>query len=314
MTERDGSGYGDEGGQRPSGRGAVTERLARQEHGGHEIDLTDEARDEAARRDEADDTVAGPAARPDGDLVGDRESAGAFEPAAPTADPPAATQPGSVSIFDVDERTKQEDQDRTGYEPALANDSPADDAPAGSASADVAADDSREVGDAPDGSASADVAADDSREVGDAPDGSAAAGAVGEDSREVGDALDGTPIGAGVGADTSARPSSTATSGEASPAGPSLDAATPGSLLGSLDVGDIRNRFVDIQAGFVDEPRQAVEAAGRFVDDLVQQVIDALQGQRGQLTGATAEESTEELRLALRAYRQFVDRLLGLAG
>ena len=314
MTERDGSGYGDEGGQRPSGRGAVTERLARQEHGGHEIDLTDEARDEAARRDEADDTVAGPAARPDGDLIGDRESAGAFEPAAPTADPPAATQPGSVSIFDVDERTKQEDQDRTGYEPALANDSPADDAPAGSASADVAADDSREVGDAPDGSASADVAADDSREVGDAPDGSAAAGAVGEDSREVGDALDGTPIGAGVGADTSARPSSTATSGEASPAGPSLDAATPGSLLGSLDVGDIRNRFVDIQAGFVDEPRQAVEAAGRFVDDLVQQVIDALQGQRGQLTGATAEESTEELRLALRAYRQFVDRLLGLAG
>jgi hypothetical protein len=334
MTERDGSGYGDEGGHRPSGRGAVTERLARQEHGGHEIDLTDEARDEAARRDEADDTVAGPAARPDGDLVGDRESAGAFEPAAPTADPPAATQPGSVSIFDVDERTKQEDQDRTGYEPALANDSPADDAPAGSASADVAADDSREVGDAPDGSASAGAVGDDSRAVGDgpdgsaaaaiagddsravddAPDGSAAAAIAGDDSREVGDALDGTPIGAGVGADTSARPSSPATSGEASPAGPSLDAATPGSLLGSLDVGDIRNRFLDIQAGFVDEPRQAVEAAGRFVDDLVQQVIDALQGQRGQLTGATAEESTEELRLALRAYRQFVDRLLGLAG
>ena len=28
MTERYGSGYGEEGGQRPSGRGAVTERLA----------------------------------------------------------------------------------------------------------------------------------------------------------------------------------------------------------------------------------------------------------------------------------------------
>jgi hypothetical protein len=328
MTERDGSGYGDEGGQRPSGRGAVTERLARQEHGRHEIDLTDEARDEAARRDEADNTVAGPAARPDGDLVGDRESTGAFEPAAPTADPPAATQPGSVSIFDVDERTKQEDQDRTGYEPALAN------GPAGSAAADVAEDDSREAGDGPAGSAAAGVAEDDSREVGDGPAGSAAAGVAGDDSREVGDGLDGsvaagvaeddsrgvgdgldgTPTGAGMGADTLARPSSPATSGEASPAGPSLDAATPGSLLGSLDVGDIRNRFLDIQAGFVDEPRQAVEAAGRFVDDLVQQVIDALQGQRGQLTGATAEGSTEELRLALRAYRQFVDRLLGLAG
>ena len=294
MTERDGSGYGDEGGQRPSGRGAVTERLARQEYGGHEIDLTDEARDEAARRDEADDTVAGPAARPDGDLVGDRESSGAFEPAAPAADPPAANQPGSTSIFDVDEGAKQEDQDRTGYEPALADDSPAGDAPAGSASAAVAGEDSRGAGDG--------------------LDDSAAAGVAGDDSREVGDGLDGTPTGAGMGADTSALPSSPATSGEASPAGPSPAAATPGSLLGSLDVGDIRSRFLDIQAGFVDEPRQAVEAAGRFVDDLVQQVIDALQGQRGQLTGATAEESTEELRLALRAYRQFVDRLLGLAG
>jgi hypothetical protein len=42
-------------------------------------------------------------------------------------------------------------------------------------------------------------------------------------------------------------------------------------------------------------------------------VADALRQQRGQLVGATAEGSTEDLRLALRAYRQFVDRLLGLA-
>ncbi|HEV2871929.1 MAG TPA: hypothetical protein VG409_10965 [Actinomycetota bacterium] len=90
-------------------------------------------------------------------------------------------------------------------------------------------------------------------------------------------------------------------------------AAEAPALLGSLDAGAIRNRFLDIQAGFIDEPRQAVEEAGRFVDDLLRQVGDSLQQQRGQLAGVTDEGSTEDLRLALRAYRQFVDRLLGLA-
>jgi hypothetical protein len=97
---------------------------------------------------------------------------------------------------------------------------------------------------------------------------------------------------------------------EAVPAAP---AGPPAALLGGLDTEGIRSRFLDIQAGFVDEPRQAVEEAGRFTEELVQQVIDALQAQRGQLHAPVDEGSTEDLRLALRSYRQFVDRLLGLA-
>jgi hypothetical protein len=92
----------------------------------------------------------------------------------------------------------------------------------------------------------------------------------------------------------------------AEPAAPA--AAAPA----ALDADGVRNRFLDIQAGFVDEPRQAVEEAGRFVEELAQQVIDALQAQRGQLQVPVAEASTEDLRLAMRSYRQFVDRLLGL--
>jgi hypothetical protein len=266
MTERYGSGPGDEG-HRPSGRGAVTERLARQDHGAHAIDLTDEATARAA----AEDTDGAPAGR-DGDLA-DRESSGAFEPVSPVAptagaggQPAEATRTESSSIFDVDERDQQEDQHPTGYEPPVA---------------DTGADRSEEP-------------AAGSAEITPTPVPAA-------------DPPAGTPVPEGLPEPPSPAATGTATADTAAEGTPVAE----GSPLGSLDVAAIRNRFVDIQAGFVDEPRQAVEEAGRFVDDLVQQVADALRQQRGQLAGP--EGSTEDLRLALRAYRQFVDRLLGLA-
>jgi hypothetical protein len=256
MTER--YGLGDEG-QRPSGRGAVTERLARQERGAPEIDLTDEAAD---REDGAD-----PVEERDRDQT-DRESSGAFEPAPPAE----GTGSGPSSIFDVDERAKQEDLNRTGYEPPMA-DTEGD------------ADRSEEP--------QAEAA-----EITPTPVPTAAPPA--EDTGPPG--LPEPPT--GPAAETAEEPAE-------APAEESPAAEAPATLLGSLDVAGIRNRFLDIQAGFIDEPRQAVEEAGRFVDDLVRQVADDLQAQRGQLAGA--EGSTEDLRLALRAYRQFVDRLLGLA-
>ena len=269
MTERYGSGYGEEGGQRPSGRGAVTERLARQDHA-NEIDLTDETTE--------------------------RESSGAFEPASPggpVGDAAAETgRTGSANIFDVDERARQEDQNRTGYEPPVADPGADPDGPRGES----VVTEPGEPRDDPDPAAEDAVA----EEV-------VAEEAGAEDADAEAESADGPPA-------PVAEPSADTT-----PADTAVVAATPvaadaDALLGSLDAGGIRNRFLDNQAGFIDEPRQAVEEAGRFVDDLVRQVADALQQQRGQLAGATEEASTEDLRLALRAYRQFVDRLLGLTG
>jgi hypothetical protein len=284
MTERYGSSFGDDGGQRPSGRGAVTERLARRDQDAPEIDLTDEA----AQRDAGDDTAAGPAAQPEHDQA-DRESSGAFEPApaTPTADPPAeAERPGSSSIFDIDERARQEDLNRTGYEPPMADPDAAPDGPRG----ETTVTEPGEAREEPDATQPADAEA---------------------------TAITPTPVPAAEPpADTPAPeglPEPGATAGAPAATDAPATAGTSASLVGSLDADGIRNRFLDIQAGFVDEPRQAVEEAGRFVDELLQQVADALREQRAQLAGATDEGSTEDLRLALRAYRQFVDRILGMA-
>jgi hypothetical protein len=96
---------------------------------------------------------------------------------------------------------------------------------------------------------------------------------------------------------------------------PAAGAPAPGSrasLLASIDRDSIRSRFIDIQAGFVDEPRQAVQEAEQFVDELVRRLVDALESERAKLKATIDGGSTEDLRIALRGYRAFVDRLLNL--
>jgi hypothetical protein len=91
-------------------------------------------------------------------------------------------------------------------------------------------------------------------------------------------------------------------------------AAAAATLLASVDAESVRRQFLDIQADFVDEPRQAVQQAGELVDDLVRQVTQALSAERERLQGSLDADTTntEDLRLTLRAYRAYVDRLLGL--
>jgi hypothetical protein len=260
MTER--HGYGEQpSGERPSGRGAVAERRAREEGEVREVDLTDEA---AASGD--DERGAPPS---------DREASGTFEPHTPVGAPGAA----STSIFDVgreEELTAGPAEPVEPTEPAAATDRDAE---------------------AADREAARDAAAD--REAAERE--AAAAGVADEEAA------------AARAADRDAAATATPAAAVGAAETPGAVVGPPTALLAGLDTEGIRSRFLDIQAGFVDEPRQAVEEAGRFAEELVQQVIDALQAQRGQLHAPVDEGSTEDLRLALRSYRQFVDRLLGLA-
>lgn len=80
---------------------------------------------------------------------------------------------------------------------------------------------------------------------------------------------------------------------------------------------DFRSRWDSVQIGFVDDPRKAVQQA----DELVAQVMknlagkfaDERQGFEAQMTsGEAGAASTENLRVALRNYRSFFQRLLSL--
>src|SRR5262249_17710982 len=64
-------------------------------------------------------------------------------------------------------------------------------------------------------------------------------------------------------------------------------------------------RWQEIQAGFVDEPRRAVQDADALVVDMMDRLARMLASERDQLEslGATGQVSTEDLRQGLRRYR-----------
>jgi hypothetical protein len=78
---------------------------------------------------------------------------------------------------------------------------------------------------------------------------------------------------------------------------------------------DFRNRWRDIQTGFVDEPRLAVEQADQLVAQLMQRLAQSFSEQRSTLEKqweASEKVSTEELRLGFTRYRSFFERLLSI--
>jgi hypothetical protein len=89
--------------------------------------------------------------------------------------------------------------------------------------------------------------------------------------------------------------------------------ATP--LFTSDDAESLRSRWDGIQARFVDEPRDAVEKADALVGDVMQRLTDGFSAERSRLErewDRGDRVSTEDLRVALKRYRSFFDRLLSV--
>jgi hypothetical protein len=84
-------------------------------------------------------------------------------------------------------------------------------------------------------------------------------------------------------------------------------------LLPAEQSSEFEQRWQRVQAGFVDEPRQAVEEADKLVADLIDRLAESFSQSRSRLEtqwDQGNDASTEELRIALMRYRSFFKRLL----
>jgi hypothetical protein len=98
------------------------------------------------------------------------------------------------------------------------------------------------------------------------------------------------------------------------PAEPHLEHATDRAPLFNDDEGGgFRSRWEAVQTGFVDEPRTAVEQADALVAEVMKRLAEVFANERTTLEhqwGRGDNVSTEELRIALKKYRSFFERLL----
>jgi hypothetical protein len=86
-----------------------------------------------------------------------------------------------------------------------------------------------------------------------------------------------------------------------------------GPLLAGDVVQDLRSKWDRIQTGFVDDPKVAVKEADQLVSYAIKQLEESLSGACQTLVrqwDRGDNVNTEDLRLALRKYRTFFDRLL----
>jgi hypothetical protein len=95
--------------------------------------------------------------------------------------------------------------------------------------------------------------------------------------------------------------------------GSDADRASSMPLFPAEEGEQFRGRWSEIQAGFVDDPREMVERADHLVADLMQRLAAQFSEERGRLESqwdSDDDVSTEDLRVTLTRYRSFFERLL----
>lgn len=86
-------------------------------------------------------------------------------------------------------------------------------------------------------------------------------------------------------------------------------------LFAREETEQFRTRWQNVQTGFVDEPRKAVAQADELVAAAIKRLAEIFASERDKLEhewDRNDNVSTEELRVAMRRYRSFFDRLLSV--
>jgi hypothetical protein len=88
---------------------------------------------------------------------------------------------------------------------------------------------------------------------------------------------------------------------------------TDQALFADHELSELQSRWANVQAAFVDDPKDSVQQADGLVNDVVEQITSSFSQARSQLEEQWSrgeDASTEDLRVALTRYREFFQRLL----
>jgi hypothetical protein len=115
--------------------------------------------------------------------------------------------------------------------------------------------------------------------------------------------------------DQIANPGAAQTSAPTGAGGAETSESDAAQLLDPADREAMTQRWRDIQADFVDQPRKAMQDADALVAGLMQQLAQMFSQERSQLEAQWSrgdQVSTEDLRVSLQRYRAFFERLLSV--
>jgi hypothetical protein len=99
------------------------------------------------------------------------------------------------------------------------------------------------------------------------------------------------------------------------PVADSTESSAGRALFADDELAGLSARWDSVQAAFVDDPRECVQKADGLVSDVVKQLTSSFSDARSRLEEQWSrgeEASTEDLRVALKQYREFFQRLLAV--